>query len=206
MHRNALKKDLNAGGIKMPITVKYLEGLGIEKEVAEQIFAERGKEIALANAEKSELTKQLTESKETFEKLNKEFETLKSVNADGADWKAKFEALKADNEAKEKQAEADRITREKTESIEKRFNDVVGEKQFYNEPTREFYLKKFTEALEDKANEGVGDKDLFHTLVKDDGTAWRGVEVVKLPGGNPTASNVNIDEAKARAIMGLPEK
>lgn len=189
---------------KSTITVKYLEELGIEKSVAEQIFARRGEEIARSNAEKLELQKQLDEARGNLDNLTSEFDSLKAVNADGADWKAKFEALQAENEMKEKQAEAERILKEKQDSIEKRFNDVVANRQFYNEPTREFYLKKFGDSLEDKNFEGMGDKDIFHSLVKDDLTAWKGTTTIKLAGGNPTGDSVSVDKAKARAIMGLP--
>lgn len=172
----------------MAITVKYLEGLGIEKETAEKIFAERGAEIEKEKAKAEKLENELKESKESFEKLTSELETLKADNANGEEWKAKFEKLQSDIEAEKKQAEYDRIMKEKSESIEKRFNAVVGDKEFYNDPTREFYLKKFSEALESKDFEGKGDGDIFHELTKDDGKAFQGITVVKLPGGTARAT------------------
>ena len=39
----------------MAITVKYLEDLGVEKEVAEKIFSERSKEIEADKAKREKL-------------------------------------------------------------------------------------------------------------------------------------------------------
>ena len=105
----------------MAITVKYLEDLGVEKEVAEKIFAERSKEIEADKAKREKLETELKEKTESLDNLSKDFEDLKANNASAEEYKSKYEALVADNEAKAKQAEADRILAEKTENINKRF-------------------------------------------------------------------------------------
>lgn len=147
-----------------------------------------GNDVEKAKSKVTALEAELKESKEGFEKLNTEFESLKTANADGEEWKAKFEALQADNEAKAKQAETDRILKEKTESINKRFEAALGEKKFNHEAIKGAYLKKFEEALENADFEGKSDSEIFHELTKDDGGAFRGVEIVKLAGGRPTGS------------------
>lgn len=135
------------------------------------------------------LETELKEKKTQLENLNTEFEALKTANADGAEWKTKFEALQAENEAKAKQAEADRILKEKTDSINKRFETALGEKKFNHEAIRDAYLRKFGEALENADFEGKSDSEIFHALTKDDGNAFKGVEIVKLAGGRPTGAN-----------------
>lgn len=187
MHGNALKTDLNAGG-NMAITTKFLEDLGIEKEVADKIFAVRGEELAKDKATLTAVQAELKEKTEALEKLNSEFETLKANNASGEEWKTKYEALVADNDAKAKQAEADRILKEKTDSINKRFETVLGDKKFNHDAIREAYLKKFSDALENADFVGKSDSEIFHELTKDDGGAFKGVEVVKLAGGKPTGA------------------
>ena len=169
----------------MAITVKYLEDLGVEKEVAEKIFAERSKEIEADKAKREKLETELKENKESLDNLSKEFEDLKSSNASAEEYKTKYEALVADNEAKAKQAEADRILAEKTENINKRFEAVVGEKKFSHNAIKADYLKKFGEALELEENKSLSDEQIFHNLVKDDATAFTGVTAVKLQGGTP---------------------
>lgn len=167
----------------MAITVKYLEDLGVEKEAAEKIFSERSKEIEADKARREKLETELKESKESLDKLSKEFDDLKTINASAEEYKTKYEAIVAENAAKEKQAEADRIAKEKSENIDKRFDAVVGEKKFNHDAIRSDYRKKFETALANKDNEGKSDEAIFHELIKDDATAFVGVTAVKLAGG-----------------------
>ena len=173
----------------MAITVKYLEDLGVEKEVAEKIFAERSKEIEADKAKREKLETELKEKKESLDNLSKEFEDLKSSNASAEEYKTKYEALVADNEAKEKQAEADRILAEKTENINKRFETVVGEKKFSHDAIKADYLKKFGEAIELEENKSLSDEQVFHNLIKDDANAFTGVTAVRLAGGRPSGTS-----------------
>lgn len=180
----------------MAITVKYLEDLGVEKEVAEKIFAERSKEIEADKAKREKLETELKEKKEGLDTLSKEFEELKSSNASAEEYKTKYEALVADNEAKAKQAEADRILAEKTENINKRFEAVVGEKKFSHNAIKADYLKKFGEALELEENKSLSDEQVFHNLIKDDKNAFEGVTAVKLAGGRPTGTGNGYSSVK----------
>ena len=173
----------------MAITVKYLEDLGVEKEVAEKIFAERSKEIEADKAKREKLETELKESKESLDTLSKEFEDLKSSNASAEEYKTKYEALVADNEANATTAEADRILAEKTENINKRFEAVVGEKKFSHNAIKADYLKKFGEALELEENKSLSDEQVFHNLVKDDKNAFEGVTAVNLAGGRPSGTS-----------------
>lgn len=173
----------------MAITVKFLEELGIESETAKKIFAERSSEVEREKAKLAAVQAELSEKTAAFDTLNSEMEALKTSNASAEDWKTKFEALQADNIAKEKQAEAERILKEKNDNISNRFNTALGEKKFYNDPTREYYLKKFGEAIEAEENQGKSDADVLHNLTKDDDKAFQGVEVVKLAGGKPLGTS-----------------
>lgn len=188
MKREDIKKILEDITPEQLNAIMDLNGADIEREKAKRISIED----------------QLKESKESFEKLTTELETLKADNANGEEWKAKFEALQSEMEAKAKQMEADRILKEKRENTEKRFNAVLGEKEFNHEAIRSDYLKKFADALESKDYEGQSDGDIFHALTKDDGNAFKGVTIVKLAGGKPAGNNEEVDIAKARAVMGLP--
>lgn len=152
------------------------------------------------------LEAELKAKNEQFEALNKEFEALKTANADGEEWKAKFEALQAENAEKAKQAEADRILREKTESIHKRFETAVGEKKFSHNAIRESYLKKFGEALESADYQGKSDTEIFHELTKDDGDAFKGATIVKLAGGKPSSGKQYTNKADIMAIKDRDER
>ena len=180
----------------MAITVKYLEDLGVEKEVAEKIFAERSKEIEADKAKREKLETELKEKTESLDNLSKEFEDLKANNASAEEYKSKYEAVIAENEAKAKQAEADRILAEKTENINKRFEAVVGEKTFSHNAIKADYLKKFGEAIELEDNKSLSDEQIFHNLIKDDATAFTGVTAVKLQGGTPQGVNGKVYGSK----------
>ena len=159
-----------------------------------------GADVEKAKSKVTALEAELKEKKADFDKLNTEFETLKTANASGEDWKAKFEALQAENIAKEKQAEADRILAEKNADIEKRFAECVGDKKFSHEAIRADYLKKFAEALESEEYKGKGDVDIFHALTKDDAAAFTGVTAVKLAGGRPTGTGKYSSREEIMAI------
>lgn len=191
----------------MAITVKYLEDLGVEKEVAEKIFAERSKEIEADKAKREKLETELKESKESLDNLSKEFEDLKANNASAEEYKSKYEAVIAENEAKAKQAEADRILAEKTENINKRFETVVGEKTFSHNAIKADYRKKFGEAIELEDNKSLSDEQIFHNLIKDDATAFTGVTAVKLQGGKPLGNGTKYtSKADIMAIKDRTER
>ena len=147
-----------------------------------------GADVERVKAKVTALEADLKEAKETIDKTNTEFEALKSSNAGAEEYKSKYEALVAENEAKAKQAEADRIAKEKAEGLDKRFETVVGDKRFSHEAIRADYRRKFESALADKENEGKSDADIFHALTKDDASAFTGVMAVKLQGGRPQGS------------------
>ena len=157
----------------MAITVKYLEDLGVEKEVAEKILAERGREIEADKAKRAKLETELKEKTESLESLTTEIDTLKTSGKNAEEIQAKLDALIAEREA------------EKTENINKRFEAVVGEKKFSHNAIKADYLKKFGEALELEENKSLSDEQVFHNLIKDDKNAFEGVTAVKLAGGTP---------------------
>lgn len=191
----------------MAITVKYLEDLGVEKEIAEKIFTERSKEIEADKAKREKLETELKEKKESLDNLSKEFEDLKANNASAEEYKSKYEAVIAENEAKAKQAEADRILAEKTENINKRFEAVVGEKTFSHNAIKADYLKKFGEAIELEDNKSLSDEQIFHNLIKDDATAFTGVTAVKLQGGTPLGNGTKYtSKADIMAIKDRTER
>lgn len=148
-----------------------------------------GADIEKVKSKVATLETELKEKKENLETLTKELDKLKEENASGEDWKVKFEALQADIDAKQKQAEADKILADKNADIKKRFLDCVGEKEFSHSAIENEYLKKFADALESEEFKGKGDADIFHALTKDDEIAFKGVTAIRLAGGTPQGIN-----------------
>ena len=155
----------------------------ITDEQLDKVMALHGAEIEKTKAKVTALETELKEKKEAFDNRNTEFETLKTSNASGEEWQKKYEALKADIDAKEKQAEADRIVKEKQDGILKRFDAVMNGKEFNHDAIKAEYLKRFGEAIELDENKAKSDADVFHELTKDDASAFKGVTAVRLAGG-----------------------
>lgn len=175
-------------------------------EQLDKIMAINGADVEKVKAKVTALEADLKEAKETSDKINTEFEALKSSNASAEEYKTKYEALVAENEAKAKQAEADRILAEKTENINKRFEAVVGEKKFSHNAIKADYLKKFGEAIELEENKSLSDEQVFHNLIKDDKNAFEGVTAVKLAGGTPQGSGSNSVTREAFNKMSYKER
>ena len=165
-----------------------LFGEAVTDDAMNQFNAELGKKF-VAKADfnaKVEEVKALKGDKKTLEeeisKLNE--------NANGnEDVKKELEALKAKIEAETKQAEADRIAKEKAESDERLFNEAVGEKKFSHDAVKSHYFNLFRQDLAKEENKGKSAVDILHALTKDDATAFTGVQAVKLAGGTPRGTN-----------------
>ena len=165
-------------------------------EQLSKILDINGADVEKVKAKVTALEADIKDKKDAFDKLNTEFELLKSSNAGAEEYKSKYEALVAENAAKEKQAEADRILAEKNENIKNRFSAVLGDKKFNHEAIKAEYLKKFTEALDLKENQGRSDAEIFHELTKDDASAFTGVTTVRLAGGTQRGTNGKYTTAK----------
>ena len=172
-----------------------LFGNAVTDDAMKQFNAELGKKF-VAKADfnaKVEEVKTLKGEKKTLEdevsKLNE--------NANGnEDVKKELEALKAKIDADAKQAEAERISREKAESDERLFNEAVGEKKFSHDAVKSHYFNLFRQDLAKEENKGKSAVDILHNLTKDDATAFTGVTAVKLQGGRPTGTGSGYSSVK----------
>ena len=167
----------------MAITVKYLEDLGVEKEVAEKIFAERSKEIEAEKAKRMSAEEKLTEAEKSLELVTTEMDALKKGEKNAEEIQAKLDALIAEREAEKTKAEADRLAKEKADNVLSRFNAV--KKKFKHNDIEQAYLKRFGDAIESKDFEGKSDAEIYHELTKDD-DCHEGVKAVHLAGGTPS--------------------
>ena len=165
-----------------------LFGDAVTDDAMKQFNAELGKKF-VAKADfnaKVEEVKTLKGEKKTLE----DEVTRLNENASGnEDVKKELEALKAKIDADAKQAEADRISREKAESDERLFNEAVGEKKFSHDAIKSHYFNLFRQDLAKEENKGKSAVDILHNLTKDDATAFTGVTAVKLQGGRPSGTS-----------------
>ena len=165
-----------------------LFGDAVTDDAMKQFNAELGKKF-VAKADfnaKVEEVKTLKGEKKTLE----DEVTRLNENANGnEDVKKELEALKAKIDADAKQAEADRISREKAESDERLFNEAEGEKKFSHDAIKSHYFNLFRQDLAKEENKGKSAVDILHNLTKDDKNAFEGVTAVKLAGGRPSGTS-----------------
>ena len=176
-----------------------LFGDAVTDDAMKQFNAELGKRF-VAKADfnaKVEEVKTLKGEKKTLE----DEVTRLNENANGnEDVKKELEALKAKIDADAKQAEADRISREKAESDERLFNEAVGAKKFSHDAVKSHYFNLFRQDLAKEENKGKSAVDILHNLTKDDATAFTGVTAVKLQGGRPTGTGKYSSREEIMAI------
>lgn len=172
-----------------------LFGDAVTEDAMKQFNAELGKKfVAKAdyNAKVDEV-KTLKGEKKTLE----DEVTRLNENANGnEDVKKELEALKAKIDADAKQAEAERISREKAESDERLFNEALGEKKFSHDAVKSHYFNLFRQDLAKEENKGKSAVDILHNLTKDDATAFTGVTAVKLQGGRPMGTGHGYSSVK----------
>lgn len=174
----------------MAITVEYLKGLGLEKDIVDEIFKERGKEIEAEKEKTNKIHAELKEAKETITTMTMELDSLKESNASAEEWRQKYETLQRDVSEKERIAKEEAAAAEKQANLQARYESAAVSKdgkplEWAHEAIKNDYFTKFAAAVEDKANIGKSDADIFNSLVKDDATAFKGVQVVTLAGGKP---------------------
>lgn len=165
-----------------------LFGDAVTDDAMKQFNAELGKKF-VAKADFNAKVEEVKTLKGEKKNLEDEVARL-NENANGnEDVKKELEALKAKIDADAKQAEADRISREKAESDERLFNEAVGEKKFSHDAIKSHYFNLFRQDLAKEENKGKSAVDILHNLTKDDKNAFEGVTAVKLAGGRPSGTS-----------------
>lgn len=183
-----------------------LFGDAVTDEAMKQFNAELGKKFVAKsdfNA-KVEEVKTLKGEKKTLED---EVARLNENATGNEDVKKELEALKAKIDADAKQAEADRISREKAESDERLFNEALGEKKFSHDAIKSHYFNLFRQDLAKEENKDKSAVDILRNLTKDDATAFTGVTAVKLAGGTPQGNGTKYtSKADIMAIKDRTER
>lgn len=81
------------------MTRKFLENLGLEKDVIDEIMSQNGKDIENAKGDITSVTSERDSLKKDVEERDKQIETLKKSAGDNEDLKKQIEALQAENKA-----------------------------------------------------------------------------------------------------------
>lgn len=145
----------------MSITKEFLTGLGVSAEVADKIFAERGREIGETNTKISDLTSQLSAANETVSVLTKEKDELGKVAGSVDDYKAKiaeFEREATERAERDAKVKADNLLNAKIDA-------VLSGKEFVNDYVRNGVISDIkSKFAEDNT---VGLSEIFAQITKD---------------------------------------
>lgn len=172
-----------------------LFGDAVTDDAMKQFNAELGKKF-VAKADFNAKVEEVKTLKGEKKNLEDEVTRLNENASGNEDVKKELEALKAKIDADAKQAEAERISREKAESDERLFNEAVGEKKFSHDAIKSHYFNLFRQDLAKEENKGKSAVDILHNLTKDDKNAFEGVTAVKLAGGRPTGTGNGYSSVK----------
>ena len=153
--------------------------------------------------DKDKLTKALGDlgtANDTIKTLKGEMQTLRDNNASAEDWKKKFEDLTADIEAKEEAAKKEAEDKVLTDAIEA----VFGEKKFTSDYVRNGIIADMKVEIAKPENKGKGYAELFEAITKDkEGIFANPNPPAPMPGMGKVDTG-ELDDAQARAVMGLP--
>lgn len=132
----------------------------------------------------------LKEAKNSLTTVTTELDILKEGNASAEEWRQKYEKLQNEVSEKERKAQEEAVAAEKQANLQTRYSAVCVTKdgkplEWTHDAIKDSYFAKFVEAVDDKANIGKSDADIFNNLVKDDATAFKGVQIVNMAGGKP---------------------
>ena len=127
---------------------EFLKGLELDSEMIDTIMAEYGKLV--------------TKDKEDLQTLKGEILSLQETSKNAIDLKDKYEALtkqiEEENANKKAQAENDIFM--------KNISDIIGNRKFVNDYTKESIINEVKSAINDEANIGKTTKDIFEGIVK----------------------------------------
>ena len=163
---------------------KFLEDLGLEKEVINQIMDENGKDITKAKSDYKEIKTQLTKANETIKERDKQIEKLNEV--DGEKLKEEITKLQKLNKEAERKYLDDLKELKLNNAIKLAIHDKV-----FNEDMAAGLFDKSKLVLTDDG-EVVGIEQQLEGIKKDNAFLFKTGEVknnYKPSSGEPSSSN-----------------
>lgn len=162
---------------------EFLKDLDLDIDTIDIIMAQYGKSV--------------TKDKEEIQSLKEELKNLKENSKGDEELQKKYDELLKEKEAAE--------TKKKDEELTKNILDIVGDKKFINDYTKNSIVSEVKKALSDEKNSNKTTKDLFEEITKDkEGIFVNPNQPTDMPGANENAFN-SIDK-DAFEKMGYKER
>ena len=194
-------KNISGVNKKMKDIFEILKDIGIEvpEEQHKDLRRSLNENYIVINEHNTKLEKvnnQLLTANDTITDLKTQLEDATKVDVKALQDKIKeFEDAEANRIQKENAAK-------ELEALKSRFAPLKGDKKFLNEGTENWMFKEFKKAIALEENKGKSDESIFETITKDKNIYENpNQKYVNPPAGG---GKVDDDDAKARAVMGLP--
>lgn len=127
---------------------EFLRGLELDEETIDSIMGRYGQLVS--------------KDKEELQTLKSEVEDLRKNSEGAKELQTKYDELSKQIA----EAEAQKQAQERDSILEKNINDVIGNKQFVNDFTKNAIVNQLKDALNDNANVGKSAKDLFTEITQ----------------------------------------
>ena len=182
---------------------EFLKNAGVPEDQIDKIMAEHGKDIQAEKDKAAKTASDLAEANKTIETYKTQVTELEKKAGDNTDVKKQLDDLKAQIEKEKKEAEAKAADERMTAIIKGAF---PKDKKFVNDYTEEAMISQIKAELAKPENKGKGVSDIFSSLTKDKEGIFSNPNQPGNMGGFGGADIDEVNDAKMRAIMGLPSK
>lgn len=166
----------------------FLKGLGLEKEVIDEIMAENGRDIEAEKAKAKDLQTQLNTANKTIKERDTQLETLKNSPDNPEELKKQIQQLQDDNKAAKEAHEKEMKDLKVANALEKALSDAKAKNAKAVQALLE--LGDDVELAEDGTIKGLDEK--IKALKKSDAYLFDETKPsTQIKGANPTTTNPN---------------
>lgn len=182
---------------------EFLKTAGVPEEAIDKVMAEYGKDLQAEKDKAKQAQSELAEVKKTIETYKNQVAELEKSAGDNADVKKQLDDLKAQIAEEKRLADEKAADEQLTNTIKAA---LPQDKKFVNEYTEAAYISQIKAELGKAENKGKGITEIFTTLTKDKADIFANPNQLGNMSGFGGAGAADVDDAKMRAIMGLPVK
>ena len=179
----------------------FLKNAGLTDDQIETIMAEYGKDIQAEKERAKAVGNDADAVRKELETYKAKVAELEKAAGDSDAVRAELADLKAQVEADKKAAEDAKHDADLTAAIKAAF---PADRKFVNEITEKALIAQIKDELSKPENTGKGAGEIFTALTKDKDGIFQSPQQVHSFGRFHDVPPDAVDEAKARAVMGLP--
>lgn len=166
----------------------FLKGLGLEKDIIDQIMAENGKDIELEKSKATEVQTELDKANETIKARDKQLETLKNSPDNPETLKQQIQQLQDENKASKEAHEKEMKELKVSNALEKALSSAKAKNPKAVKALLE--LGEDVELADDGSIKGLDEK--IKALQKSDAYLFDDAKPsTTIKGANPAKTNPN---------------